>query len=159
MTKTNLNTDKTSSKRSLSRLMAVQTLYQYQYHNNDGDILELMDQVIDNYLLDTTLEDTSSYRTKIDLILLSDLLTGVSMVLDKVDARITKFLDKNHKLEQIPDILLQILRLGAFELQFMRNNPANVVINEYVNIADAFYDSKKVSFANAILDKMKNIEN
>ena len=154
MNNINLNSKKPVSKRSLSRLMAVQILYQYQYRDQSEDILNITNEVIDNYLLDSEIENISSYREKIDLNLLNDLLAGVLLVLEKIDDKIDKFLDKNHSLEQIPDVMLQILRLGAFELQYMKNNPVKVVINEYVNITDAFYDWKKVNFVNAVLDKI-----
>ena len=70
------------------------------------------------------------------------------------DKKIAKFLENNHNFNQIPDVMLQILQLGTFELQFMKKNPTKVVINEYVNITNSFFDKKKTDFVNAVLDKI-----
>lgn len=133
--------------------MAVQILYQYQF-NDQKDVLEVMNETIDNYLLDEKIEDPTSYRKKIDHEFLENLLTGILLVLEKIDDKIVKLLTKNRKIEDLPEVMTQILRLGAFELQFMKNNPPKVVINEYVDITNSFFEEKKVNFVNAILDKI-----
>ncbi len=155
MTKVIKNLEKVVAKRSLSRLMAVQILYQHKFNNEENDnILQVMNNVIDNYLLNEKTEDLTSYREKIDCELLENLLNGVLLVLDKIDKKIAKFLENNHNFNQIPDVMLQILQLGTFELQFMKKNPTKVVINEYVNITNSFFDKKKTDFVNAVLDKI-----
>lgn len=154
MTKTKETGKKGISKRSLSRLMAVQTLYQKEYQDSDCDILEVMDEIIDNYLVNSEEEDISSYRKRIDIDFLKNLLSGILLVLEKIDEQINNSLGENHKFEQIPDVMLQILRFGTFELQFMKHTPFKVIISEYVDIANAFYEPSKVNFANAILDKI-----
>ncbi len=146
--------NKNISKRSLSRLMAVQTLYQYQYHGEENDILKIMDEVIDNYAIDPNKEDASSYRKKIDITFLRNLISGITLVLDKIDKKIAESLEENHNFKDIPDVMLQILRFGTFELQFMKENPFKVIINEYVDITNSFYDKNKINFVNAILDKI-----
>jgi N utilization substance protein B len=154
MTKTKKGNMKGISKRSLSRLMAVQTLYQKEYKDSDSDILIIMDEIIDNYLISLEEEDISSYRKKIDIDFLTNLINGILLVLDKIDEQINEALGEDRNFDQIPDVMLQILRFGTFELQFMKHTPFKVIINEYVDIANAFYEPNKVNFVNAILDKI-----
>lgn len=141
------------SKRSLARLMAVQILYRHEYHLDKSDILIIMEEMIDNYTFDSD-QEIKSYRKNTDVVFLRNLLSGLILVLDKIDEKIKNSLEKNNSFEQIPDVMLQVLRFGAFELQFMKDSPFKAIINEYVNIAATFYDSNKVNFVNAILDKI-----
>jgi N utilization substance protein B len=157
MTKIKADPSKTKqlvSKRSLSRLIAVQTLYQYYYKNQDVDILQVMDDVIDNYTIDPDNQEVESYRKKVDMTFLRNLVSGIILVLKKVDDQVTNALGEGHEFDNIPDVMLQILRFGAFELQFIQDNPVNITINEYVDIASSFYDTKKVGFVNGVLDKI-----
>ena len=46
----------------------------------------------------------------------------------------------------------QILRAGTYELLARADVPAAVVINEYVEVAKAFFDDGQAKFVNGILD-------
>ena len=50
--------------------------------------------------------------------------------------------------------LRAVLRAGAFELMFKDNVPAKVAINEYVNVASAFFDKEEPALANAVLNAL-----
>jgi len=54
-------------------------------------------------------------------------------------------------------ILRAILRAGAFELLSMSDVPARVIINEYVNVAKAFFDDNKPGMVNGVLDKLARV--
>jgi len=149
----NKSTKRLFSKRSLSRLVGVQILYQHSYNSNDRNILEIMDEVIDNYTIDGK-EEVKSYRKKVEMNFLRNLVNGSILVLDKLDQEISKHLDKKRKLEEIDDVILQILRLGVFELKFIKDNPYKVTISEYVDITHSFYNKNQIDFVNAILDKI-----
>lgn len=146
-----------SRKRSLTRLMAVQILYQYHFFNQEDNgkklIAEVIEDVVDNYVLQQQ-DDPSSYRQKIDIEFLTKLVTGVVVGLDEVNQDIIKLLQKNWTIEKLPDVMLEIIRIAVFELRFISEVPAKVAINEYVNIASSFYDEKKVTFVNSILDNI-----
>ena len=47
-----------------------------------------------------------------------------------------------------------IIRAGAYEIMFKENVPAKVAINEYVNVASAFFDGEEQKFANAVLNNL-----
>lgn len=138
-------------KKSLSRLMAVQIFYQNDFFKDEKTIEEVKEDMIENYALDFE-EDTSSYREKIDEDFLNNLVLGISMNYQKLDEEILTFLQKDWSIEKLDSVLLQILRCGVFELKYMKDIPANVVVDEYVDIAASFFDEKKTTFINAVLD-------
>jgi len=141
------------SRKSLSRLMAVQIFYQHNFFNNNADLEKIKNDLIENYALEEH-EEISSYRAEIDEDLLSTLVSGLSLYVKKIDDEIKTFLSEKQSLEKIDDLTLQILRLAAFELKFMEQVPTNVVIDEYVGIAASFFDNQKVTFVNALIDAM-----
>ncbi len=58
------------------------------------------------------------------------------------------------RLSRIDSILRAILRAAAFELIALRDVPAKVAIDEYVDVAHAFFQGDEPSFVNAALDKL-----
>ena len=48
--------------------------------------------------------------------------------------------------------MLQVLRAGTYELLARADVPAPVAINEYVEVAKAFFDDGQAKFVNGILD-------
>ena len=48
--------------------------------------------------------------------------------------------------------VLQVLRAGAYELLARADVPAAAAINEYVDVAKAFFDDREAKFVNGILD-------
>ena len=146
-------------KRSLARLMAVQILYQKDFINLDQEINKIKNDIVENYVLDYS-QDISSYKNKIDEKFLDNLIFGVLQVCDTLDKEITNNLKEGWKLNDIDNILQQILRCAIFELKYIKNIPEKVVIDEYVSISASFFDKKKVTFVNAVLDKVaKNMIN
>ena len=143
------------SKRFLSRLIAAQSLYQYEFYQREIAVDILSQQLVENYFLSEN-EVTSSYQKKIDDQLLQTLLSGVILVTDKIDDEIALFLKGEWKIENLPDVMLQIIRLATFELQFLKDIPDKVIISEYVDLAACFYDVKKVTFVNSILQNISN---
>ncbi|HMN86976.1 MAG TPA: transcription antitermination factor NusB, partial [Bauldia sp.] len=55
---------------------------------------------------------------------------------------------------RIDATLRAILRCGAYELASRRDVPARVVINEYVDVAQAFFDREAAGMVNAVLDAL-----
>ncbi len=140
-------------KRSLARLMAVQILYQKDFNSSNQNLDKIKNDVIENYVLDCG-DDISSYKNKIDEKFLENLLSGVSMVETNLDEKIINNLKAGWSLKALEEPILQILRCAIFELNYVKNVPAKVVLDEYVSIAASFFDSKKVTFVNAIIDKI-----
>lgn len=138
-------------RRTLSRLMAIQLSYQYDFLEDQKELEEMKDDMIENYTLDSE-DNTKSYRKEIDESFLNNLITGLTHHYDETDGEIANFLKESWNLESLDDVLLQILRCGTFELKNFQDIPAKVIIDEYVDITASFFDDKKITFANAVLD-------
>lgn len=140
-------------KRTLSRLMAIQILYQHDFHLGKKSYEEIKKDLIENYILNSD-DEISSYQEEIDAEFLDQLLASPQLF-TKIDQDITPFLQQGWTPEKLDKVVLQILRLAIFEMQMFKDIPPKVVIDEYVSIAASFFDQKKVTFVNAILDKFK----
>lgn len=69
-----------------------------------------------------------------------------------IDRVIARRLNKGWRLERIDAVARAILRAGAVELEQRPDIPTAVVIDEYVEIAKAFFDGPEAGFVNAALD-------
>ena len=141
-----------NQKKTLSRLMAIQIFFQNDFFVGQKDLDQIKEDVINNYIIDEK-DDIKSYSKEIDEELLDKLLFS-NVKKSDLDNDIEPFLKGDWKIENLDNIMLQILRLGTFELKFLKDIPSNVIIDEYVDIAASFFDSKKVTFANAVLDNL-----
>jgi N utilization substance protein B len=140
------------SKRTLSRLIAMQILYQYRFFAEEKPLADIKKDVIENYALSEH-ENISSYREKIDIDFLNNLVDGASIAVG-LESEISELLKNGFALENLEDVMRQILILAAFELKFMLDTQATIIIVEYVDIAASFFDEKKVAFVNGILQNL-----
>ncbi len=139
-------------KRTMSRLMAIQVLYQYNFLNGEKNIEEIKNDVIDNYLIDPDW-DIASYREKIDENFLNNLIAG-AISDKKINEEVNEFLKGNFNLENIDEVIGHILQLSALEFKLTPDTPLKVIIDEYVDIASGFFDKKRVTFINAALENL-----
>jgi len=139
-------------KRTLSRLMAVQSLYQFDFYQGQEKIENIIENIVENYSLDGESE-IRSYKDKVDKDFLQNLVINLLPKSQEIDEEIKIFLQEGWELAQLPDLILFILRCACFEFKFS-DVPAKVVINEYVDIAAAFYETKKITFVNSILENL-----
>jgi N utilization substance protein B len=84
----------------------------------------------------------------------ADLVRGIPQYQDEIDRAIVASLSADWKLSRVDSILRAILRSGAYEFIVRRDVPARVVIDQYVDIAHAFFEGDEPSFVNAALDKI-----
>jgi len=140
-------------KRTLSRLIAIQTFYQFEFYNGEQPIELVKNDLVDNYVIEQE-DSVKSFRKKIDLNLLETLLSGIQINLAEIDHEISGLLKDSWDLETLPDIMLYILRFGSFELRYMKDVPLKVIIDEYVDIGASFFETKKVTFLNGILENL-----
>ncbi|AZU04193.1 transcription antitermination protein NusB [Glycocaulis alkaliphilus] len=81
-----------------------------------------------------------------------DLLSGVVRAQDDVDKLTASTLKEGWKLSRLDATVRAILRAGGYELLRRTDVPTRVVINEYVDIAHAFFEGPEPAFINASLD-------
>jgi len=80
-------------------------------------------------------------------------LTGITDELTKIDEKIAKY-SEHWKMNRMPKVDRNILRLGAYELEFCVDVPVSVVINEAIELGKKFGDVNTPKFINGILDKI-----
>lgn len=81
------------------------------------------------------------------------LVRGVIAHQSEIDPQIEKFADK-WKLSRMPRIDRNLLRMGAFELLHELDTPPAVVLDEAVELAKKYGESKTPAFVNGILDRI-----
>jgi len=84
------------------------------------------------------------------------MVEGVMVNEEKLDASIAAHL-RGWTIERISKVDLAILRLGAYELM-LGENPAGVVINEAVELANEYSSDKAGSFINGVLGSLSRAE-
>lgn len=80
-------------------------------------------------------------------------LTGIAGNFVKIDEKIAKY-SEHWKMNRMPKVDRNILRLGAYELEFCLDVPVSVVINEAIELGKKFGDINTPKFINGILDKI-----
>ncbi len=136
-----------SASRSAARLAAVQALFQHQMEKTA--IPKLIKEFHD-HRLGKEIEDDQYHPAEGDFF--DALVMGVSNGREKIDAMITEKLAADWTLKRIDPTMLQILRAGSHELLEMQNISTAVIIDEYVDVAHAFFDEKDAKFSNGLLD-------
>lgn len=134
--------------RSIARLAAVQALYQMEVSG-----ATTADVIADFTAGKLPRETEASYTDSEGDFDLFKLL--VEKAVDRqatYDRAIARHLSKGWRLERIDSVARAILRSGAAELEQRTDIPVAVVINEYVDIAKAFFDGPEPGFINAALD-------
>ncbi|MFE8702529.1 transcription antitermination factor NusB [Cytobacillus sp. FJAT-54145] len=87
---------------------------------------------------------------------LNTLVNGVLEHKQNIDETITKFLEK-WTLDRLANVDRNLLRLSVYELQFCKEEvPANVVIDEAIEIAKLYGDENSSRFVNGVLSKVKS---
>jgi len=139
--------------RSVARLAAVQALYQMEAAGAGAEavIREFVD-----HRFDRDIEGVRLARADEDFF--SALVRGVVADQDAVDAAVRRRLASGWKLERIDATARSILRAGAYELIRRRDVPAEVAIDEYVEIAKSFFEGPEPGFINAALDAIAHDE-
>ena len=72
----------------------------------------------------------------------------------EIDPMLESSLAEGWRLERVEQTLRAILRAGAYELTARTDVPTAVIINEYVNVAHAFFSGSEPGFVNGILDRL-----
>ena len=146
--------------RSSARLSAVQALYEIDMTGVSADPV-LQEFLTDRWKSrpDTIEEDEENLPDLAppDCVLLAKIIHGVSAKRDDLDGIIGPALSSEWTIERLECILRATLRAGTFELLSMAEVPAKVIINEYVNVANAFFDDNKPGLVNGVLDKIARV--
>lgn len=144
------NKPKKGGPRSAARLGAVQALYQLDMAEKPN--VKMVIEEYSNHRLGKEIE--GDQYSAADVVLFTDIVDGAFARLEEIDTNIKKFLTPDWPIDRIEKLLRAILRAGCYEIIARPDVPTPVVINEYVDVAHAFYDRIETSFVNGILDKL-----
>jgi N utilization substance protein B len=141
-----------ASNRHLGRIVALQTLYEYDFRIDCNDTSPSIDEILERNLArySETIDDKE---------FISAVVAGVMDNQVKLDD-ILQPLAPEWPLSQIAKIDRVILRIGLYELEFENDVPPKVVINEAVELAKSFGSDNSSKFINGVLGTaLRNKEN
>ena len=149
-----MNTAPRSQARSTARLAAVQALYQIQMESTA--LNKLLDEFHQHRLgreIDDEDHGEATYA-EAEVEFFDDLVRGVSARREEIDELLLARLADGWTLARLDKTMLQVLRAGAYELIARADVPTASAINEYVDVAKAFFDDREAKFVNGILDAL-----
>ena len=139
-----------SNLKSLQRLLVVQAIYEISINKEriNEETKEVLRDIIQNLNLGKKLDKSNlNFATR--------LLDGVINKIDKIEDILIKSLDNKKKLKTSDNMLLAIFKPAIFEIIYEKNTSKNIVISEYLAIADRFLIKKETGLINGVLDNLK----
>ena len=120
----------------------MQALYQWELTGQVGAGIE------DSFLNDWGLEGVDQEYFK-------QLVQGILKYTAELDRVLEKCLDRD--LASVDPIERTVLRIGTYELQFRREIPVRVVLNEAIELARVFGAEEGYRFVNGVLDRCQKL--
>ena len=134
--------------RRAARLAAVQAIYQMELAGADAE------NVIEEFTAHRFTRAADMPAGRPDETFFADLVRGVPANQVEIDRALAGALAAGWTFKRIDSILRAILRAASYELVGRHDVPAKVVIDEYLEIAHAFFNGDEPGFVNAILDRL-----
>ena len=138
-----------ANQRGAARLAAVQALYQMDL---GGTTLPEVVAEFETHRLGKEV-DGEQYRVA-DAAYFRDIVEGVVAHQRELDPAIDIELATGWRLGRVDATLRAILRCGAFEIGHRKDVPARVIISEYVDVANAFFEGEVPGVVNGVLDSI-----
>tara|TARA_R110002124_G_scaffold5413_3_gene34652 strand:- start:517 stop:996 length:480 start_codon:yes stop_codon:yes gene_type:complete len=137
------------SARSAARIGAVQALYQMDMVGTELD--DVVGEFV-NHRFGQEIEGETFPEA--DEAHFEDVIRGVVREQRDIDVAINGALAKGWTLARIDATMRAVLRAGVYELRRCKDIPIKVVINEYVDVANAFFEGDEPGVVNAVLDRL-----
>ena len=125
--------------RHLSRTIAMQSLFEWDFNDGKDELLEIIKNHINEF---AGAGDDPGF--------VFELTEGVAKNLPAIDEIIVKHAPE-WPIAQIPPVDRNVLRLGVFELIFLKQVPPKVAINEAVELGKTFGGESSGKFVNGVL--------
>lgn len=136
-----------SKARAASRLAAVQATYQREM---EATPMTRLLHEFHQHRLGATIEDDEYLEA--DVAFFDDLVSGTEARVVEIDAAVAARLASGWSLDRLDKPMRALLRVATYELLARVDVPVKTVINEYVDVADAFYAKREKGFVNGLLD-------
>lgn len=138
-----------ANKRGLARLSAVQALYQMDLSSAS------VSSVVQEYEnLRIGQEVDGDEYLEADLGWFRGIVAGVVELQTTLDPMIHDALPTTWPLSRLDILLRSVMRCGVFELMKRKDVPAKVVINEYLDVAKAFFEEDEPRLVNGVLNRI-----
>ncbi len=137
------------AERSAARLAAVQAVYQIEIAGAGAE--DVVGEFVRHRLGGS---EDGSFPRRTDHEFFADLVKGACARRAEVDDLISGALADDWTLDRLEILLKTVLRVGTFEMLEREDVPARVVINEYVEVARAFFERGEPGMVNAVLDRL-----
>jgi len=140
---------KPANQRGAARLAAVQALYQMDV--GGAGVLEVVAEYEAHRLRQALDGDT---YLKADASWFRSIVSGVVRDQVKIDPVVRSALQSDWPLSRLDSTLRAILRAGTFEILERKDVQIPVIVTEYVEIAQAFFEGEEPKIVNAVLDRI-----
>lgn len=117
----------------------MQSLFEWDFNGRHEDLEEIVKSHI---------KESSNLGE--DTAFIFDLAQGVARNIPAIDEVIVKHAPE-WPIEQIPPVDRNVLRIGIYELMFLKEVPPKVAINEAVELAKTFGGQSSGKFVNGVL--------
>jgi N utilization substance protein B len=143
--------------RTLSRLAAVQALYQAEQSgvSSESVIDQFVRHRIGNIPGHGELED--GHLAEAHVPLFARIVRTATLQQDTIDTMLTEALPEAWPLSRIDPVLRALMRAGGAELWMSDGPPVKVVINEYLDVAHGFFSGDEPRMANGVLDRLAHL--
>ena len=140
-----------ASNRHLGRIIALQSLYEYEFRSKACDASADIDSIV--------AKNIEPYEKALgDVDFVHDLTHGVFDEIEKLDEELQPMAPE-WPISSISSIDRNVLRIGLFELTRRKDTvPPEVAINEAVELSKSYSDEKVTKMINACLDKIYHEE-
>ncbi len=125
--------------RHLARTVAMQSLFEWDFNGKQGDL---------NTITKNNLQQFAQHLDDTEFVFA--LVNGVAENQPKIDEIIAKTAPE-WPIDQITVVDRNVLRLGIYELMFLKQVPPKVAINEAVELAKSFGGESSGKFLNGVL--------
>jgi N utilization substance protein B len=127
------------SNRHLARAIAMQSLYEWDFHHGEKDADEIVARNLEEMAPELDEKDFAK-----------NIVANVLLQRDEIDATISKFAP-DWPLDKITTVDRNILRIGTYELVWNDEIPSKVAINEAIELAKTFGGESSGKFVNGVL--------
>lgn len=127
--------------RQLGRGIALQSLYEWDFYNREGDVLAILERNLEEFAPGFS-----------DREFVVRIVSGVQEKIEKLDEIITTSAPE-WPISQLPVVDRNVLRIGLFELLYADRNevPPRVAINEAIELAKNYGGQNSGKFVNGVL--------
>lgn len=138
-----------AAERRAARLAAVQTLYAIEISGI------CVDDALQDHLVNRQGREVEGDRyVPADLELLGRTVRGALDHAGQIGEWLDGVLDKPGGMARIEPLLRAVLRAGASELEHNHDTDAPIILKDYTEVAQAFYDGAEAGLVNAALDRL-----